>query len=324
MKICNIPQTELVVSRLGYGAGNLADWNRDPIRKEDIARAGRLVHTVCEQGITLFDHGDVYAFGKAEAVFGEVLKRSPGLRDKIVIQSKCGQCLSDAVFDGPIRVDLSGDYIVNAVEGSLRRLGTDHLDILLLHAPDTLVEPDEVAEAFDRLHRLGKVRYFGVSNYDAYQIALLRGSIRQPLVVNQVPLSLGSPGVLTEGMQFTLWINKGVGCTPEVIAPVRTGTLEYCRLNGIQLQAYGPVREVLNPRADSRSQIKVVARLLAELAKQKGVTPAAIAVAWLLRHPAGFVPILGGQDPKHLMENCAADLTVITRTEWYDLLAAAV
>lgn len=318
-----IPQTDLKVSRLGYGTTSLISWNQNPVSSEDVSKAARLVHTACDNGITLFDHADLYAFGKSEAVFGSVLKQSPGLRNRIVIQSKCGQRFSAGGLGGPIRVDLSREHIVTAVEGSLQRLGTDRLDILLLHAVDALVEPQEVADAFESLHRDGKVRYFGVSNYHAPQIALLKQSVRQPLVINQIQLSLANPGPLTEGMQFTLRLAKGGRNDDEALGAAGSGTIDYCRSNGIQVQAWSPLRGVLNPPADASPQLHATVQLLAELAKKKGTTPAVVALAWLLRHPAGIVPIVGGDKAEHIVENCAADRLVLSREEWYDLFAAA-
>ena len=323
MKECKISRTDLVVSRLAFGCANLIGFDKEPIRRDDLAKAARLIHTACDHGITLFDHADVYAFGKAETVFGEVLKQSPALRHRIVIQSKCGQCVSERGVEEPIYVDLSRRHIVEAAEGSLRRLETDWLDILLLHAADALVEPEEVAQAFDDLHKSGKVRYFGVSNHDANQIALLGKRVSQPLVVNQLRLSVANPTLLAEGMQFTLWMAKGVLRSTEGTGPLRSGTIDYCRQNDIQVQAWSPLRGILNPSVDASPQLKAAAKLVALLAQEKGTTSAAIALAWLLRHPAGIVPILGASDPGHLIENCEADGLVLSREEWYRLFAAA-
>ncbi|MBI4166809.1 MAG: aldo/keto reductase [Acidobacteria bacterium] len=322
MDAYRIAHTDLVVSRLGYGAGSLLSWDKEPVNADDITKATRLVHVAYDNGITLFDHADLYAYGKSEEVFGEVLKQSPGLRNKIVIQSKCGQVFSEGGLGSPIRVDLSRKHIVSAVEGSLKRLGTDRLDILLLHAVDALVEPQEVAAAFEYLHRSGKVRYFGVSNYNTPQIALLEKSVRQPIVVNQIQLSLANPGPLTEGMQFTLRIAKGGRMSDESIGLAGSGTIDYCRTNGIQVQAWSPLRGVLKLPADASPQLKATVQLVAELARKKNTTPAAIALAWLLRHPAGIVPILGSDKPEHLVEDCAADRINLSREEWYDLFAA--
>jgi predicted oxidoreductase len=316
MKTYKIPNTDLTVSRLGYGTTSLIDWNDDPIRPDDVTHAARLIHAAREQGITLFDHADLYAFGKCEQVFGRVLKTSPSLRDAIVMQSKCGQLFPPGWQAGqPIRVDLSRAHILSAVEGSLHRLGTDRLDILLLHAPDALVEPEEVAEAFDTLHSAGKVRYFGVSNHNAAQIALLKTAVRQPIVVNQIQLSLAHPDPLAEGMEFTLQLSKPAGDDEQVVGPAGTGTVDYCRRNQIQIQAWSPLRGLL--------KLQPVMNVLARLAKEKDTTPAVLALAWLLRHPARIVPIIGGGNVRHIAENCAADGITLTRDEWYDLLVAA-
>ena len=318
-----IPQTDLKVSRLGYGTTSLISWDKNPVSSSDITKAARLINTAHDNGITLFDHADLYAFGKAEKVFGEVLKQSPGLRNKIVIQSKCGQVFSAGGLGGPIRVDLSREHIVSAVEGSLQRLGTDRLDILLLHAVDALVQPQEVADAFENLHRSGKVRYFGVSNYHASQIALLKRSVRQPLVVNQIQISLARPAALTEGMEFTLSVSKPRQRGVEDVKLPGGGTMDYCRLNDIQVQAWSPLRGVVNPAADAGPKRAATTQLIADLAKKKSTTPAVVALAWLLRHPAGIVPIIGGGKPEHIVENCAADRLALSRDEWYDLFAAA-
>ena len=220
-------------------------------------------------------------------------------------------------------MDLSREHIVSAVEGSLKRLGTDRLDILLLHAVDALVQPQEVADAFENLHRSGKVRYFGVSNYHASQIALLKRSVRQPLVVNQIQISLARPAALTEGMEFTLSVSKPRQRGAEDLKLPGGGTMDYCRLNDIQVQAWSPLRGVVNPPADAGPKLVATTQLLAELAKKKSTTPAVVALAWLLRHPAAIVPIIGGGNPEHIVENCAADRLVLSRDEWYDLFAAA-
>jgi len=234
MRTYQIRGTDLSVSRLAYGCMNLGGrWDSTPATEDDHTRAARLVATAVERGVTLFDHADVYTFGKSEAVFGWVLRQQPGLRQKIVIQSKCGIRLGgDPRAGDPKCYDFSYAHIVRAVEGSLRRLQTDHIDILLLHRPDPLVDPDEVAQAFDDLESKGKVRYFGVSNHTGAQIALLQGSIRQRLVVNQVELSLAHAYLIDEGIRANQSDDR---------LAVAAGTLEYCRLHGMLIQAYGAV-----------------------------------------------------------------------------------
>jgi predicted oxidoreductase len=287
--------------------------------------AGRLVHAAYDNGITLYDHAELYGFGRCEEVFGEILTRSPGLRDKIVLQSKCGQVFPEDWKAGdPIRIDLGLGHIVAAAEGSLQRLRTDRLDILLLHVADSLVEPEEVAKAFDQLKSSGKVRYFGVSNYTAAEIELLKKSVREPLVANQVQVGLGYPNLIMDGMDFSLHL-AAVSKRPFPPAQVtEPGTFDYCRLHDIQIQAYSPVRgDLLKPPEKSSAQLRRLVQAVAALAEEKKVKPPAIALAWLLRHPAGIVPILGTHNVTHLSEDCAADNVELSHEEWYHLSALA-
>lgn len=349
VKAYQIPHTDLTVSRIGYGCGHLAplpfdpknpptqellkraleEWKNKPLERDDIAFAARIINTAHENGITLFDHADVYGFGKMEQAFGEVLKQSPDLRDNLLIQSKCGVRFAENLFgptvEDPNRLDFSREHIVSSAEGSLQRLGTDRLDILLLHRPDALMEPEEVAQAFDDLHRSGKVRYFGVSNHNASQIERLRSYVHQPLVVNQVHLGLAHPYLITDGMEANrddrTRITRGYTGA--------AGTLDYCCLHKIQIQAWSPLKggdnrlDLLNPPAKASQEVRQAAEVLAELAKKKGVTPPAVALAWLLRHPAGIVPIIGTGNPQRIVANCAADDVTLTREEWYGLFAVA-
>jgi predicted oxidoreductase len=326
MKTYQVSHTDLVVSRIAYGCAELAGWTREPVSVDDVVKAAEIVGSACDHGITFFDHADLYGFGRAETVFGRVLRQSPELREKLLIQSKCGQVFPEDWAPGrPIGIDVSREHILSAVEGSLKRLGTDRLDILLLHVADSLVQPEEVARAFDELHRTGKVRYFGVSNHNAAQIRLLTKYVRQPLVVNQVRIGLGHPHLLEDGMDFSLCLTKGSGGENAYSAAAGSGTLDYCRENGIQIQAYSPLRGgPLRSAAEPEPTFKGVVQLLSDLAVQKKTSSSAVALAWLLRHPAGIVPIIGSTNPKHITENCEADNVVFTSEEWYRLFAAAV
>jgi predicted oxidoreductase len=319
-----VPHSDLLVSRIAYGWSSLGgEWDTLPLDPGRIPIAERVIHTAYEKGITLFDHADIYTYGKSEAVFGEVLKRSPGMRDEIIIQSKCGVHLSSPIADPPVAdphlMDSSYDHIVRSVEGSLRRLGTDHLDVLLLHKPDALVEPEEVAKAFDGLQRTGKVRYFGVSNHTAGQIALLKQYVAQPLVINQVELGLMHAALITEGLDAN---HEGSRRLTQDYSGA-AGTLDYCRLHEIQLQAYSPVRGLLTKSPDASQPLNDTMRLLAELSQKRNCSPFAIALAWVLRHPANIVPIIGPEKPEHIIDNCAADRLDLSRSEWYQLLYAA-
>lgn len=325
MRTCKVPHTDLVVSRIAHGCAGLVGWDSEPLSAHDIAKAVRVINTAYDSGIIFFDHASCYAFGKSEAAFGGVLKQSPGLRNKIVLQSKCGQQFPAGWQPGdPIKVDLSYEQIVRSAEGSLRRLGTDYLDILLLHVFDALVEPEEVAKAFDELKQSGKIRYFGVSNHTAAQIKLLKQYVRDPLVANQIHLSLTHTFPIADGSEFTLQITKGTNRDHGYSGVSGSGTFDYCRLHEIQVQAWSPLRgDLLNPLPDANSLLGQVGRVLADVARTKDSTPSAVALAWLLRHPAGIVPIIGASNPEHVIENCAADRVVLSREEWYALFASA-
>jgi predicted oxidoreductase len=285
-----------------------SDWNSPDL----VAQTVLVIRAAYEQGITFFDTADVYGHGKSELALGQFLKTS-GLRRKLVIQSKC------SIRDGGV-IDSSREHITSAVEGSLKRLGTDYLDILLLHWPDSLLEPEEVGRAFDELHGSGKVRYFGVSNFSPYQIELLRKHVRQPLIANQIQLGLAhwytdpgaSKAAITHGAEGVV-------------------SLDYCRLQDIQVQAYSPLRaanigkppNLLNPPADAPADVRKAADALQDVARSHDSSPAAIMLAWLLHHPAGIAPIIGATKVEHVVDNCAADRVQLSRAEWYSLLRAA-
>jgi predicted oxidoreductase len=318
LKKLRIRQTPLEVSRLAYGCMTLGQtWNGQP-PQEETRQAMAAVRTALEEGINFFDHADIYGRGHSEEVFAAVWREVPGLRQQIVLQSKCGiRFEGDPVPGAPHRFDFSYEHIIESVDGSLQRLQTDYLDLLLLHRPDALVEPEEVARAFDDLQQSGKVRYFGVSNHSGAQIDLLRRFVRQPLVVNQLELS-----VLHNQL-----INAGIVVNQD--EPARSlraeGTLEYCRLHDITIQPWSPLaRGVLFGRVPETWDERVVktGRLVAALADKYGVSSEAIVVAWLLRHPAGFQPVVGTTKPERIRAVCQADNVELTREEWYALFIA--
>ncbi len=318
MQQYTIPHTDLTVSRLAYGCMKIGgSWDDNPLTDADKQAAAEVVVAAHEAGITLFDHADIYTRGKSESVFGEVCAMVSGLRDSIVLQSKCGIRFKDDPQPGdPQRFDFSYDHIISSVEGSLRRLQTDRLDILLLHRPDPLVEPEEVARAFDALHRSGKVRYFGVSNHTVWQMELLRRFVDQPLVVNQLELSLLHHYLISEGIVA----NR----TGEASA-LATGILDYCRLHDILVQAWSPVvgGKLFDPSPNAAAYVRETAQLVDQLAAKKQTTPEAIALDWLLRHPAGIQPIIGTTQVERVQRSCQADEVELSREEWYTLLAAA-
>lgn len=314
MKTYRIPKTDLTVSRIAYGCMKIGGtWDHAPISSEVETTARDTVAAALDCGINFFDHADIYTAGKSETLFGRILKSTPGLRDRIVLQSKVGiRFANDAYSSGePARYDFSHDHILRSTEAILARLGIDHLDILLLHRPDPLVEPAEVARAFDTLHRSGKVRHFGVSNHTPAQIELLRHYVRQPLVVNQLEFSLAQPALVVEG-----FLANRAGATAE--ANLAAGTLDYCRRHEISVQAWSPVGggKLLNPDHPA-------AAFIAGLAAAKKISPEAVLLAWILRHPAGIQPVIGTTQAARVRASAQADGVTFSREEWYALLAAA-
>lgn len=318
MKAYQIPYTNLTASRIAYGCMNIGGgWNDDLLTQAELQAGIAVVKTAYEAGITLFDHADIYRRGKSETAFAEALRQTPGMRENIVLQGKCGiRFANDPVPGAPGRYDFSYAHIIAAVEGSLRRLGADYLDILLLHRPDPLVEPEEVARAFGELHSAGKVRYFGVSNFSAGQIDLLQHFVDQPLVINQVDLSLLHHHLISEG----ILVNR-----VQQSNTLSTGTLDYCRRHNILIQAYSPVAggQLFNPAEGSPAHIRETAALVATMAQEKGTSREAILLAWLLRHPAPIQPIIGTTRPERVQASCLADGIELSREEWYRLLNTA-
>lgn len=310
-----IATSRLVLGCMPFGGG----WDRTPISAEDRRRAEAAVEAALAIGVRMFDHADIYTHGKAETVFGAILRDRPGLREQIVIQSKCGIRLADEATPFT-RYDFSRDYILAAVDGILGRLGCAYLDILLLHRPDPLMEPDEVAEAFAALKAAGKVRHFGVSNMGAGQMRLLQRSLPDPLVANQLELSLARLDWLDQGVHVNQKAGLGVN--------FGEGLLEYCRLERVQIQAWGPLATGLfsgRPLAGQPEPIVKTAALVGELAAARGTTPEAIVLGWLMRHPAQIQPVVGTITPERIAA-CAdaeAQAAQMSRDEWYRLYVSA-
>jgi predicted oxidoreductase len=319
MKKIKIAHTDLEVSQLCMGCMDLAGkWQKVSISAEHEAQARAFLDVAEELGVNYFDHANIYAHGRAEEVFGRVMRERPGLRDRIVLQSKAGIRWTDDPPGTPMRYDFSREHLLEAVEGSLRRLGTDHLDILLLHRPDVLWEPEEIARGFDALKRAGKVRYFGVSNQNRFQMAHLQRYLPDPLVVNQLEMNLLHHGFAEAHITF----NQRSPRYPDGWE----GVLEYCREQGVQLQAWRPLAQGLLSGASLEGQPEPVARtaqLVTELAARHHVTREAMVLAWLLRHPAGIQPVLGTVKPTRLKACAEAVGVQLSRVEWYELFAAA-
>jgi len=329
MKSYRIPHTDLTTSRIAYGCMKIGGtWDHAPVSAETEQSARAVVGAALDTGMNFFDHADIYTCGKSETVFGRILASTPGLRDRIILQSKVGiRFPNDAYLSGePTRYDFSHDHIIHSTEAILQRLQITHLDILLLHRPDPLVEPAEVAAAFDELQASGKVRYFGVSNHTPAQIELLRRHVRQPIVVNQLEFSLAQPALVVEGFSAN---QAGAG----VSSGLASGILDYCRQHDILVQAWSPIGggKLLRAPAEKTSAATATtansahpaATLVTELAATKHTTAEAILLAWILRHPAGIQPIIGTTRADRVLASAQADTVNLTREEWYALLAAS-
>ena len=300
MNTIKIARSDLDASEIALGCMRIAS-----LSNQDIAT---LVHTALDEGINFFDHADVYGGGKSEEKFAEALDMTPRLRDTMILQTKVG--IRKGSFD------FSKEHILEAVEGSLNRLRTDHLDVLLLHRPDALVEPEEVAEAFTILHDSGKVKYFGVSNQNPMQIELLTKFVKQPLIINQLQLSITNTGMIDAGINVNMKIDSSI---------VRDGSiLDYCRLKEITIQPWSPFQygffEGVFLDNDKFPELNAQ---INTIAASRGVTNTAIAIAWLLRHPARMQPILGTTNPTRVKDASKASDVKLTRQEWYDIYLAA-
>ncbi|MEU6654401.1 aldo/keto reductase [Streptomyces sp. NPDC046900] len=300
MKMISFPQTELRASNVVLGLMRIAELADDDIRT--------LYGSARDAGINAFDHADIYGPSRhaCEARFGEAIKLSAAERESIVIQSKVG--IRPGFFD------FSKEHIVRSVDESLAALRTEYLDVLLLHRPDTLVEPEEVAAAFDELHSAGKVVNFGVSNHTPGQIELLKTAVRQPLVANQVQLSITHCPVIASGIAANM-----AGLDQSVDRD--NGLLDYSRLRGMTLQAWSPFQKgffdgVFIGDLENHPELNVA---LDELAAKYDVTPTGIAVAWITRHPANMQVVLGTTNPGRVAESAAGSEIPLTREEWYRL-----
>lgn len=304
-------RTTLIYGCMGLGG----TWEPERYTARDIDEAAAAVEAALDAGITMFDHADIYRGGKSEAVFGEVLERSPGLRDRVVIQTKCGIRLPS---EGRIGLyNLQPATIVQRVEKSLERLRTDVIDVLLLHRPDPLADPEEVAGALTALQRQGLVRAFGVSNMGAPQIAALQAHLDTPLVANQLEMSLHRRDWLEAGVLVNTVEGAGVGFP--------LGTLEHCRANGIALQAWGSLAQGrYTGRQESPAEV-ATAHLITALANAKGTTPEAVLLWWLQRHPARIAPVIGTVRPERIRacRDAAVREPDLDHEEWYALWVAA-
>lgn len=300
MQTLTLPHTQLEVSQLALGCMRL--------RHKTFEEVETLLETALSQGINFFDHADIYGDGACESLFGQVLAKHPDWRPRMVIQSKCG------IIRGK-RYDLSKEHILTSATASLQRLQTDHLDILLLHRPDALFDPREVAAALHELKQDGRVHHFGVSNFTPLQMQLLEKYLDFPLIINQLQYSILHSSMIDQGFFANMSDPQAVNRDG--------GVLDYCHLKDITIQAWSPLQAswedgsfIDNPKFPHLNHV------LADLAKRHQVTKAAVALAWIFRHPAQMQAIVGTTSPAHLIEACQAESLTLSRQEWYDLYLA--
>ena len=275
--------------------------------------AADVIRSSYESGVNFYDHADIYGKGEAEVRFSEAFALSGLKREDVFIQSKCGICNDRKCKE----FDWSFDYIMKSVEGILSRLKTDYLDVLLLHRPDALFDPEEVAKAFDALKTQGKVRYFGVSNTMPMQIELLKKYVNVPIIFNQLQLSVEQSQLIDQGLHLN--------CKNTDLAVNRDGcVLDYCRLNDITVQAWSPLQYgSFKGTFIDNSEFPKLNEVLGEIAEREKVTKAAVALAWILRHPAKMQAIIGSTNPQHIREACQAANIELTHGDWYEIYLAS-
>ena len=270
--------------------------------------ARALIEAALEEGANFFDHADIYGRGRSEEIFAEAIGMTPRVREGLILQSKC------AIHDG--MYDFSREHILSSVDGSLKRLKTEYLDVLLLHRPDILMEPDEVAEAFVRLKAEGKVRHFGVSNHNPMQMQLLQKSLPMPLAADQLQFSITNSTMITSGVNVNMLNDAAVDRDG--------GVLDFCRLNDITIQPWSPFWHGLREGVyvDNHMFPELNAKLK-EVAEKYGITPTGVVIAWMLRHPAHMQPVAGSMNPARMKEILAGANVRITREEWYGIYKSA-
>lgn len=299
---------ELIYGCMGLGG----EWNDSPLTSEDQKEANAAIEAALEIGITTFDHADIYKLGKSEKVFGNFLKANKGLRSKIKVQSKAGIRYHQALYNSSY-YDLSESYLLEKTDEILSRLQTDYLDAFLLHRPDVLMEPQEIASAFDKLKKTGRVKRFGVSNMSWQQIDQLKNCCDVPIEINQVQLSLGHSLPLETGVlvnKENKWDFNGV-----------EGLLEYMQINDIEIQTWGSMdrgRYTGNEQLAGYQEKKVMA-LLRQLSEKYEVDPSALLLAWLFRIPGDLKPIIGTSDPRRIIACKEAAGIELSREDWYNM-----
>lgn len=301
MKYVKLGQTELQAPAIVVGCMRLN-------RLSETEAAKHIEHAV-SLGVNYFDHADIYGRGSCEELFGKALALTGIKREDLFVQSKCG------IVSG-VMYDLSKEHILNSVDASLKRLNMEYLDALLLHRPDALVEPEEVAEAFDELQAAGKVRHFGISNMKPMQIELLKKYVKQPLIINQLQVSAAHSSMISNGMEVNMLTGGAVDRDGSV--------LDYCRVNDVTIQAWSPFQYGMIEGAFFENEAFAgLNRKLEEIGAKYGVSATTMAVAWLLRHPANMQVLAGTMKKERFEEICRACDVKLERRDWYEIFVAA-
>ncbi|WP_312640499.1 aldo/keto reductase [Hydrogenoanaerobacterium sp.] len=301
MNKVNLGKSGLMASEITLGCMRM--------NKLSVKESETMIRTALDEGVDFFDHATVYGSGECEELFGKAVDLKSSLRDEMIIQSKIG-IRRGAYFD------FSKEYLIDSVDGSLKRLGTDHLDVVLLHRPDALMEPEEVAEAFTHMKATGKVRYFGVSNLPPMTIELLNKYLTDKLIVNQLQFSITNCSMVASTLTMNMEIPSSVDRD--------NGILDYCRLKDITIQAWSPFQYgFFDGVFLDNEKFPELNKVIDRIAQAHQVTNSAIAVAWILRHPAKMQTIVGTMNTSRLRDICKASGVKLTREEWYDIYKAA-
>lgn len=301
MKYIRPKNTELTASNLIIGCMRFTELTEIELEQ--------FVRKAIEEGVNYFDHADIYGGGECESHFAKSVKMNASLRERILIQSKCG--ISKGYYD------FSKKHILDSVDGSLKRLKTDYLDVLLLHRPDILMEPSEVAEAFELLYDKGKVRYFGVSNFNPMQIELLQNAVPDPLVFNQLQFSIAHTPIIDNGLNVNMHTNQ--------ISNYGESILEYCRLKNITIQAWSPFQKGFfgGPFLGDMENYQKLNEVINRIADKYKVTNTAVAIGWITRHPAKMQVVIGTTNIDRMQDACKGSELELTKAEWYEIYQAA-
>lgn len=301
MKHITLGKTGLSVPSIAVGCMRIIDLDK--------IQAETFIRTAIEHGANYFDHADIYGGGTCEEIFADAIHMNHTIREQMILQSKCG-------IKPGVCYDFSKEHILTSVDGILKRLKTDYLDVLLLHRPDALVEPEEVAEAFDILHNSGKVRHFGVSNHNPMQIELLKKYVKQPLHINQLQYSITNANMVTQGLHVNMLDDAAVNRDGSV--------LDYCRLHDMTIQPWSPFQYGFFEGVFlGNEKFPELNKVIDELAEKYNVSNTTIAMAWILRHPAHMMPVTGTMNPARLLDCIKATEISLTREEWYAIHIAA-